>query len=76
MRTTLQQNRKYVERYFKAGIKYRKSQAESAIAWDDPDLAIDWKVRPEDVILSDKDRKHPRLTDCRDLFDWSDDLYK
>lgn len=38
--------------------------AEGAIAWDDPDLAIDWKLPAEDVILSDKDRKHPRLKEA------------
>ena len=34
-------------------------EAEGAIAWDDPTLAIDWQVPPEAVILSDKDRCHP-----------------
>lgn len=51
-------------------------QSESAIAWDDPELAIDWKIRPEDVILSEKDKRHPYLSECKDLFDWSEDLYK
>ena len=34
-------------------------EAEGAIAWDDPDLGIDWQVPPEAAILSDKDRNHP-----------------
>ena len=34
-------------------------EAEGAIVWDDPDLGIDWGLKPEEVILSDKDRNHP-----------------
>ena len=37
--------------------------SEGAIAWDDPDLAIDWKVPTDKIILSEKDRNHPRLVD-------------
>ena len=54
---------------------YYAPQAESAIAWDDPFLAIDWKVPPVDIILSEKDRHHPLLADCPDLFDYGADLY-
>jgi dTDP-4-dehydrorhamnose 3,5-epimerase len=32
------------------------------IAWDDPDLAIPWPVAAEKAILSDKDRRWPRLS--------------
>ncbi|MBO5805188.1 MAG: dTDP-4-dehydrorhamnose 3,5-epimerase [Bacteroidales bacterium] len=39
-------------------------EAEGAIAWNDPDVAIDWQIPASDVILSDKDRKHPRLKDA------------
>lgn len=50
-------------------------QAEGAIAWDDPDLAIDWKVPAESVLLSEKDRHHPCLKDAEWLFDYNEDLY-
>ena len=36
-------------------------QAENGIYWDDPDLGIEWPV--DDPILSDKDRRYPRLKD-------------
>jgi dTDP-4-dehydrorhamnose 3,5-epimerase len=55
---------------------YYAPMAESAIAWNDPALSIDWRLRPEDMILSEKDRHHPFLSDCPDLFDFSADLYQ
>ena len=39
--------------------------AEAAIAWDDPDLAIDWQIPSSKVILSGKDRNHPRLSELK-----------
>ena len=50
-------------------------QSEGAIAWDDPDLGIDWKVPADKIILSDKDKVHSRLKDAEWLFDYNDDLY-
>ena len=42
---------------------YYAPSGEGAIAWNDPDLGIDWKLPPESIILSDKDRNHPLLKD-------------
>ena len=38
-------------------------EAEGAIAWDDPVLAIDWQVPADRVLLSDKDKNHPLFKD-------------
>ena len=50
-------------------------ECEGAIAWDDPDLGIDWGIPAEDVILSAKDTAHPLLKDASWLFDYNADLY-
>jgi len=50
-------------------------ECEGAVAWDDPDLGIDWGIPVEDVLLSEKDRKHPRLRDAAEAFDYSVDYY-
>ena len=38
-------------------------EAEGAIAWDDPALGIDWMIPESEVILSEKDSHHPRLSE-------------
>ncbi|MDE5639155.1 MAG: dTDP-4-dehydrorhamnose 3,5-epimerase, partial [Odoribacter sp.] len=43
---------------------YYMPQAEGGIAFDDPELAIDWKIPREDMILSPKDLKRPGLRDA------------
>lgn len=51
-------------------------QDEGAIAWDDPDLGIDWRIPAEKVILSAKDTAHARLRDVvEELFDYNKDYY-
>ena len=50
-------------------------QSEGAIAWNDPDLGIDWRIPSEDILLSEKDKNHPCLKDAQWLFDYNEDLY-
>lgn len=50
-------------------------ECEGAIAWDDPDLGIDWRVPAGEIILSAKDMNHPRLKDAEGLFDFNQELY-
>ena len=51
-------------------------QSEGALAWDDPDLGIDWLIPSDRVILSEKDKHHPRLQEAEWLFDYFEDLYR
>ena len=50
-------------------------QSEGAIAWNDPDLNIDWKIPVDKVILSDKDRHHAFLKESKAVFDYNTNLY-
>ena len=50
-------------------------QSEGAIAWNDPSLNIDWRIPADDVVLSEKDKKHPLLKDAEWLFNFNDVLY-
>lgn len=54
---------------------YYAPQSEGAIAWDDPDLGIDWRIPADKVLLSAKDSAHPCLKDAEYLFDFKEDLY-
>ena len=37
--------------------------SEGAITWDDPDLGIDWQISIDDILLSEKDKSHPKLAE-------------
>ena len=50
-------------------------QHEGAIIWNDTAIGIDWKLPAGDVILSEKDRKHPLLSEAEELFDYNTDYY-
>jgi dTDP-4-dehydrorhamnose 3,5-epimerase len=56
-----------------ADVAYKLSSlydgsTESGIAWDDPDIAIDWPI--SEPRLSDRDRSAPRLAEVADELPW------
>lgn len=61
---TLQPNTEVI---YKVTADYSPT-SERAVAWDDPDLALPWPVAPGAAVLSEKDRRHPRLKDCEAWF--------
>lgn len=40
---------------------YYNPNADGGIAWDDPEINIDWILSTEEIKLSDKDKNHPSL---------------
>ena len=38
------------------------------MAWDDPALGIAWPVEPGEALLSDKDKRQPKLSELPPLF--------
>jgi dTDP-4-dehydrorhamnose 3,5-epimerase len=48
---------------YKVTADYNKD-AERAVIWNDPDLALPWPVEPGKELLSDKDKAVPRLAEC------------
>lgn len=51
-------------------------ECEGALAWDDPDLGIDWQISADKIILSEKDKHHPALKEADGLFSYNENLYE
>ncbi len=49
---------------YKCDDVYRPGD-EGGIAWNDPDIAIEWPDPGRELILSEKDRGNPTLCECR-----------
>lgn len=39
-------------------------QADAGIIYNDPEIGISWQINTEDILLSEKDTKHPLLKDA------------
>ena len=42
---------------------YYSPEHDRGLFWDDPAIGIDWPVKPEEAVLSEKDKKLPLLSD-------------
>lgn len=49
---------------YKCDNVYNKA-SEGGLRFNDPDLGIDWKIKPEDAILSEKDKVNPFLKELK-----------
>lgn len=50
---------------------YYAPDNDAGILWNDPELGIAWPLPEADAVLSDKDRKQPRLVDFESPFDYA-----
>lgn len=56
---------------YKCDNFYNK-EAEGGIRWDDPDLAIDWQIPADEILVSEKDAALPSYADCKNNFDYDE----
>ncbi len=54
---------------------YYSPQNDRGIAFDDSSLKIDWQIPHEELNLSKKDTKQPKLNETDDIFDYGVDYY-
>ena len=50
-------------------------ESEGSVAWNDPQLAIDWRIPAGDILLSPKDKLSKNIEDAEYLFDYNEKLY-
>ena len=54
---------------------YYSPECDRGIAFDDESLNIDWILKKEELKLSEKDTKQPKLHETKDLFEFGVDYY-
>ena len=47
---------------------YYSPACDLGIAWNDPDIGVDWGLPEDELVMSAKDRQHPRLADTPPAF--------
>jgi dTDP-4-dehydrorhamnose 3,5-epimerase len=63
------------EVFYKVTSYYSPSH-DAGVLWNDQDLGVNWPVEADSVVLSDKDKQHPRLCDLLNYFQYKiSDLY-
>ena len=50
-------------------------QSEGSVLWNDEDIAIDWQLPLDKIVLSEKDKKSHRLSELEECFNIKDELY-
>jgi dTDP-4-dehydrorhamnose 3,5-epimerase len=45
--------------------EFHYPESEGGIYFNDPALKIDWRIPVSEMIISDKDKKHPILADAK-----------
>ena len=59
---------------YKCDNFYNK-ESEGSVAWNDPQLGIDWRIPADKVLLSQKDKLSKNIADADYLFDYNEKLY-
>lgn len=54
---------------------YYSPECDRGIAFDDPDIGIDWRLSRSELLLSEKDTKQPKLSETSDLFEYGINYY-
>ena len=44
------------------------AESDGGVAWDDPEIAVDWQAPHDQVVLSDKDGRQPTLAALGEIF--------
>lgn len=54
---------------------YYSPECDRGLAWDDPEIGIDWRMPADQVRLSDKDTRQPKLAELKETFEYGVDYY-